>query len=112
MQRTSPPRRQLFCPCHPEQSLTGGGRRYFLHLESAEELSQQGMPSGKARLVIAAYPVRWASRDLWQQVAPTDPLQANPRVSEYSRRVAGRRAPSLPGSLKESPLSCPHHHKR
>ena len=118
-------RRQLFCPAHPEQLLGGGGRRYFLHLESAEELSQRGMPAGKARLVIAAYPVltlsdewleelfcplcgssrwchvtrhnrvqhtvRWAARDLWQQVAHVDPLHANPSVSEYSRREAGRR---------------------
>lgn len=117
-------RRQLLCPSHPDQSLAGGGRRYFLHLLSAEELSQRGMPCAKARLVIAAYPVftlsnewleelhcprcgisrwchvirhdrvehtvRWAPRELWQQVAHVDPLHANPSVSEFSRRQAGR----------------------
>ncbi|WP_259725510.1 hypothetical protein [Synechococcus sp. CS-1332] len=34
--------------------------------------------------------VRWASRELWQQVAHVDPMVANPSVSEFSRRVAGR----------------------
>jgi hypothetical protein len=28
--------------------------------------------------------VRWAPRDLWQQVAHVDPLQPNPTVSEFS----------------------------
>jgi hypothetical protein len=37
--------------------------------------------------------VRWAPRDLWQQVAHVDPLQPNPTVSEFSRRSA--RMPSL-----------------
>lgn len=117
-------RRRLHCPAHPDQLLAGGGRRYFLHLLSAEELSQRGMPAGKARLVIAAYPVltlsdewleelfcpacglsrwchvtrldrvehtvRWAPRELWQQVAHVDPLHTNPSVSEFSRREAGR----------------------
>ena len=59
-----PPRSQLFCPSHPDQALAGGGRRYFLDLLSAEELSQRGMPAGKARLVIAAYPVLTLS-DEW-----------------------------------------------
>ena len=124
-----PSRRQLFCPSHPDQALAGGGRRYFLHLLSAGELSQRGMPAGKARLVIAAYPVltlsdewleelfctacgcsrwchvlrhdpvlhtvRWAPRELWQQVANVDPLLTNPSVSEFSRREAGRRGSRL-----------------
>jgi len=34
--------------------------------------------------------VRWAPRDLWQQVAHVDPLQPNPTVSEYTRRSARR----------------------
>jgi len=34
--------------------------------------------------------VRWASRDLWQQVAHVDPVVANPSVSEFSRREARR----------------------
>jgi hypothetical protein len=37
--------------------------------------------------------VRWAPRDLWQQVAHVDPLQPNPTVSEFTRRSARR--PSL-----------------
>ena len=32
--------------------------------------------------------LRWAPRELWQQVAHVDPLQPNPSVSEYSRRAA------------------------
>ncbi len=34
--------------------------------------------------------VRWAPRDLWEQVAHVDPIVANPTASEYSRREAGR----------------------
>jgi hypothetical protein len=34
--------------------------------------------------------VRWASRELWQQVAHVDPVVANPSVSQFSRRVARR----------------------
>jgi len=37
--------------------------------------------------------VRWAPRDLWQQVAHVDPLQPNPTVSEYTRRSARRPSP-------------------
>jgi hypothetical protein len=32
--------------------------------------------------------VRWAPRELWQQVAHVDPVGANPSVSEFSRREA------------------------
>ena len=109
-----PARRLLHCPAHPEQELAGGGRRYFLHLLSAEDFSRCGMPAGRARLVIAAYPVltlsdewleelfcpmcgssrwchvSWAPRDLWQRVAHVDPLHSNPSVNEFSRREAGR----------------------
>ena len=35
-----------------------------------------------------AHTVRWAPRELWEQVAHVDPLQANPTVSEFSRREA------------------------
>jgi len=130
---TSPPaerrnrrsrRRELFCPAHPEQRLSGNGRKYFLHLLTPEQLQQRGMSSRKARLVINAYPVlvlsnewleelfcpdcgmarwchvirhdkvhhevRWAPRDLWEQVAHVDPVTANPSVSEFSRRHARR----------------------
>ncbi len=123
--RRRSPRRDLRCPAHPGQALAGGGRRYFLHLLRAEELIERGMPPGRSKLVIAAYPVFtlsnewleelfcpkcgmarwchvvrhnrvqhslcWAPRDLWQQVAHVDPLHANPSVSEFSRRLAGRR---------------------
>jgi hypothetical protein len=34
--------------------------------------------------------VRWAPRDLWEQVAHVDPTAANPTVSEYTRRSARR----------------------
>ena len=34
--------------------------------------------------------VRWAERDLWQQVAHVDPLLPNPTVGEYTRRQARR----------------------
>ena len=33
--------------------------------------------------------VRWAPRELWEQVAHVDPT-ANPTVSEYTRRSSGR----------------------
>ena len=34
--------------------------------------------------------VRWAPRDLWEQVAHVDPVQSNPTVSEFTRRSARR----------------------
>lgn len=34
--------------------------------------------------------VRWAPRELWQQVAHVDPLVPNPSVSQFSRRQARR----------------------
>lgn len=34
--------------------------------------------------------VRWAPRELWQQVAHVDPLLPNPTVGEYTRRQARR----------------------
>jgi hypothetical protein len=37
--------------------------------------------------------VRWAPRDLWQQVAHVDPLHPNPTVSAFTRLAARR--PSL-----------------
>ncbi len=56
-QRRRPKRRELFCPAHPEQRIEGNGRKYFLHLLSAEELQQRGMAAKTARLVIQAHPV-------------------------------------------------------
>jgi len=118
----------MFCPAHPEQRVSGNGRRYFLHLLTPEELRQRGMTDKRARLVIQAYPVlvlnnewleelycpccgcnrwchvtrqqdhsfvvRWAPRELWEQVAHVDPLVPNPSVGEFTRRqarAAGRR---------------------
>jgi hypothetical protein len=120
--------RQLFCPAHPEQRISGNGRRYLLHLLTPEELRQRGMSDRRARLVIQSYPVlvlhnewleelygpacgasrwchvirqddrsfqvRWAPRELWEQVAHVDPLVPNPSVGEFTRRqarAAGRR---------------------
>jgi hypothetical protein len=37
-----------------------------------------------------AHHVRWAPRELWQQVAHVDPLHPNPTVSEFTRRSARR----------------------
>jgi hypothetical protein len=34
--------------------------------------------------------VRWAPRELWQQVAHVDPLVPNPSVSQFTRTVARR----------------------
>ena len=119
-----PKGRALLCPTHPEERLLGQGRKYFLHLLTSEQLTARGMPAGKARLVIQAYPVlvlsnewleelfcpscgtsrwchitkldktehtvRWAPRDLWEQVAHVDPSVANPTVSEFTRREARR----------------------
>ena len=116
--------RELFCPAHPEQRISGNGRKYFLHLVKQEDLRLRGMSDKRARLVIQAYPVlvlsnewleelfclqcgssrwchvvrhdrvvhtvRWAPRELWEQVAHVDPCVPNPSVSEFSRRSARR----------------------
>jgi hypothetical protein len=55
--RRRPRRRQLFCPAHPEQRIGGTGKKYYLHLQTPEDLKARGMPDKKARLVIQAYPV-------------------------------------------------------
>lgn len=47
----------MFCPKHPEQRIEGNGKKYFLHLLTAEELRARGMSDKKAKLVINAYPV-------------------------------------------------------
>ena len=116
--------RELFCPAHPEQRVSGNGGKYFLHLVDSEALRQRGMSDKRAKLVIQAYPVlvlsnewleelfcpqcgsthwchvvrhdrvvhtvRWAPRELWEQVAHVDPCVPNPSVSEFSRRSARR----------------------
>lgn len=117
-------KRELFCPAHPEQQISGNGSKYFLYLLTPEELRSRGMSDRRARLVINAYPVlvlsnewleelfcpqcgqsrwchvvrhdrvqhsvSWAPRELWQQVAKVEPLEANPSVSQYTRREARR----------------------
>jgi hypothetical protein len=49
--------------------------------------------------------VRWAPRELWQQVAHVDPVVANPSVSEFSRREARRQRQRRPDGRRfaESP---------
>jgi hypothetical protein len=42
----------------------------------------------------SSFAVRWAPRELWEQVAHVDPLVPNPSVGEFTRRQAragGRR---------------------
>jgi len=36
------------------------------------------------------YTVQWAERELWEQVAHVDPVDANPTVSQFTRREARR----------------------
>ena len=58
---------ELFCPkC--------GSRRWFHVIKNDTVL----------------HTVRWAPRDLWEQVAQVDPTNANPTVSDYTRRHARR----------------------
>ena len=38
--------------------------------------------------------VRWAERELWEQVAHVDPVVANPSVGEFTRRSARRQSSS------------------
>jgi hypothetical protein len=65
-------RRELFCPAHPEQKLVGNGRKYFLHLLTAEQLKQRGMPDCKARLVINAFPVLVLSNEWLEELFCAD----------------------------------------
>lgn len=58
---------ELFCPA------CGGSR--WCHVSKHDRIS---------------HTVRWAERDLWEQVAHVDPVVANPSVSEFTRREARR----------------------
>ncbi len=58
---------ELFCPCC--------GSRRWCHVIRHDRVN---------------HTVRWAPRELWQQVAHVDPIVANPSVSEFSRREARR----------------------
>ena len=42
------------------------------------------------RIDRVVHQLRWAPRELWQQVAHVDPTSPNPSVSEYTRRSARR----------------------
>jgi hypothetical protein len=61
---------ELFCPCC--------GCSRWCHVTRQDRLN---------------HTVRWAPRDLWQQVAHVDPVISNPTVSEFSRRAARRQLP-------------------
>ena len=66
--RRRPNGRQLACPKHADQPLLGNGRKYFLHLLTSEELVARGMPAGKAKLVINAYPVLVLSNEWLEEL--------------------------------------------
>ncbi len=60
---------ELFCPqC---------GRSHWCHVTKHDTV---------------AHTVRWAPRELWEQVAHVDPTAPNPTVSDYTRRNARRTA--------------------
>ena len=67
-QRTRSRKRELFCPKHPDQRINGNGKKYFLHLLSADELRSRGMPSAKAKLIINAYPVLVLSNEWLEEL--------------------------------------------
>ena len=67
-QRTRSRKRELFCPKHPDQKITGNGKKYFLHLLSADELHSRGIPSTKAKLIINAYPVLVLSNEWLEEL--------------------------------------------
>ncbi|MFQ6537984.1 MULTISPECIES: hypothetical protein [Aphanothece] len=67
-QRRRPRRRELWCPAHPDERLLGNGRKYFLHLLTAEELRQRGLTEKKARLVLQAYPVLVLSNEWLEEL--------------------------------------------
>ena len=53
---------------HSDQRLLGNGRKYFLHLQTSEQLVARGMPAGKAKLVINAYPVLVLSNEWLEEL--------------------------------------------
>jgi len=66
--RRRPAKRELFCPAHPEQRISGNGSKYFLHLLTPEELRSRGMSDRRARLVINAYPVLVLSNEWLEEL--------------------------------------------
>ena len=97
------------CPVHQDQILRGNGKKYFLHLLSAEALQQRGMAAKTARLVINAYPVFVLSNEWLEELfceqcgsnhwchiikhSPDKYSVANPTVSEYTRKQARSHQP-------------------
>ena len=67
-QKRRPKGRQLFCPAHPAQQITGNGKKYFLHILNFEQLKAWGMSDKRARLVINAYPVLVISNEWLEQL--------------------------------------------
>ena len=61
-------KRELFCPAHPEQAISGNGGKYFLHLLTPEQLRARGMSERRARLVINAYPVLVLSNEWLEEL--------------------------------------------
>ena len=60
--------RLIDCPLHSDQRLLGNGRKYFLHLQTSEQLVARGMPARKAKLVIIAYPVLVLSNEWLEEL--------------------------------------------
>ena len=60
--------RELFCPAHPEQRISGNGRKYFLHLVKSEDLRLRGMSDKRARLLIQSYPVLVLSNEWLEEL--------------------------------------------
>jgi len=60
--------RELFCPAHPDQRISGNGRKYFLHLVKPEDLRQRGMTDKRARLLIQSYPVLVLSNEWLEEL--------------------------------------------
>ena len=63
-----PKRRELFCPKHTEQRIEGNGKKYYLHLLTAEQLKERGMADKTAKLVINAYPVLVLSNEWLEEL--------------------------------------------
>ena len=58
----------MFCPDHPEQRVEGNGKKYYLHLLTAEKLKARGMPHKTAHFVISAYPVLVLSNEWLEEL--------------------------------------------
>ena len=63
-----PKKRKLFCPAHPEQTIEGNGRKYYLHLLQPEQLQQRGISAKRAQLIIHAYPVLVLSNEWLEEL--------------------------------------------